>query len=47
MDAETVGFTMGDVKTLLLVDTLAHTLAEAKSNSVGNRLVDVKAKALT
>ena len=47
MDAETLGYTMGDVKTLPLVDTLAHTLAQAKSNSVDNRLVDVEAKALT
>ena len=32
-DAETLGDTLGDVETLAQVDTLAHTLAEGKTNT--------------
>ena len=45
-DAETLGDTLGHVKTVALVDTLAHTLAEPKANTVDNKIFNEKAEAL-
>ena len=46
MDAKTLGDTLGDVKTVELVDTLAHTLAEPKAKTVDNKIFNEKAEAL-
>ena len=45
-DLKTLGVTLGDVNTFAIVDTFAHTLAERRTNTVHNKLVDVRAKAL-
>jgi len=41
--AVTFGYIMGDVETFELVDTLAHTLAEAEANTIKNALLGVEA----
>ena len=41
-----LGFTLGDVQARALVAVLANTLAEIKTNTLSDKLGDLKSKAL-